>query len=89
MYTHAYNRRERLQEFFTDREVLDMERFEKLGIIKNDLNIEYDKLDHFEHTIQALRNRGEWSKQEIIHLFHYMIPDFGQKEMGKYLDSKM
>lgn len=77
------------EEFFTDREVLDMERFENLGIIKNDLNIDNDKLDHFEHTIQALRNRGEWSKQEIIDLFHYMIPDFGHKEMGKYLDSKM
>lgn len=77
------------EEFYTDKEVLDMERFENLGVIKNDLNIEADKLAHFENAIQDLRNRGGWTKQEIVDLFHYMIPDFGHKETGKYLDAKM
>jgi FlaA1/EpsC-like NDP-sugar epimerase len=77
------------EEFFTHKEVLDMERFENLGIIKNDLNIEDDKLVYFENTIKSYRNRGGWSKQEIVDLFHFMIPDFGHKETGKYLDAKM
>jgi FlaA1/EpsC-like NDP-sugar epimerase len=77
------------EEFFTDKEFLEMERFENLGIIKNHLNIEVDKLAQFENTIQYLRNRGGWTKQEIVYLFHYMIPDFGHKETGKYLDAKM
>jgi FlaA1/EpsC-like NDP-sugar epimerase len=77
------------EEFFTDKEVLDMERFENLGIIKNDLSIESEKVNHFENSIQDLRNKGAWTKQEIVYLFHYMIPDFGHKETGKYLDSKM
>ena len=29
------------------------------------------------------------SKEEIVDLFFTMIPDFGHKETGKYLDSKM
>lgn len=77
------------EEFFTDKEVLEMERFENLGIIKNDLNVDADKLFCFENSIQDIRNRGEWSKKEIVDLFHYMIPDFGHKENGKYLDGKM
>jgi hypothetical protein len=77
------------EEFFTEKEVLDMNRFENLGVIKNDLNIDADKLVRFENTIQDFRNKGEWSKQEIIDLFHFMIPDFGHKETGKYLDTKM
>ncbi len=77
------------EEFFTDKEVLDMECFENIGIIKNDLNIEADKLVCFENYIQDLRKRGGWSKQEIVGLFHYMIPDFWHKETGKYLDAKM
>lgn len=77
------------EEFFTDNEVLDMERFENLGIIKNDLNIEYERLVRFENAIQVLRSKGEWSKQEIVDLFHYMIPEFGHKETGKHLDAKM
>lgn len=77
------------EEFFTDNEILDMERFENLGIIKNELNIESDKLVQFEKVIRDLRKRGGWTKQEIVDLFHYMISDFGHKETGKYLDAKM
>jgi FlaA1/EpsC-like NDP-sugar epimerase len=77
------------EEFFTEKEVLDMERFENLGIIKNDLNIELDKLTHFENSIEALRVEGAWTKQAIVDLFYFMIPDFGYQELGRYLDAKM
>lgn len=76
------------EEFFTDKEVLDMERFENLGVIKNDLNVESEKINHFENRIESLR-AGNWTKQEMVDLFHFMIPDFGHKETGKYLDAKM
>lgn len=77
------------EEFFTDKEVLDMERFENLGVIKNDLFFEDEKLNHFENTIKSLKANRKWNKEEIVDLFHTMIPDFGHKETGKYLDSKM
>ncbi|HAV4059307.1 TPA: UDP-N-acetylglucosamine 4,6-dehydratase, partial [Acinetobacter baumannii] len=35
------------EEFFTDNETLDMQRFNNLGVIKNELNIEEDKLQVF------------------------------------------
>lgn len=77
------------EEFFTDREVLDMERFDNLGVIKNELNVEEDKLQLFESRIEAMRTAGKWGKEEIVSLFHEMLPDFGHKETGKYLDGKM
>ena len=77
------------EEFFTDKETLDMERFENLGVIKNELNIEEDKLNLFETKINALKTAKKWNKEEIVDLFFKMIPDFGHKETGKYLDSKM
>lgn len=77
------------EEFFTDKETLDMERFENLGVIKNELNIEKDKLNLFETKINELKNIRKWNKEEIVELFFTMIPDFGHKETGKYLDSKM
>ncbi|MBE8722043.1 UDP-N-acetylglucosamine 4,6-dehydratase [Sphingobacterium pedocola] len=77
------------EEFFTDKETLDMQRFENLGIIKNDLNIESAKLELFEETIAGLKINKKWDKQEIVDLFFQMIPDFGHKETGKYLDAKM
>ena len=77
------------EEFFTDKETLDMECFENLGVIKNDLNIEEDKLDLFETKINELKTVRKWDKEVIVDLFFKMIPDFGHKETGKYLDSKM
>lgn len=77
------------EEFFTDKETLDMERFENLGVIKNELNIEEDKLNLFEAKINELKFACKWNKEEIVDLFFTMIPDFGHKETGKYLDSKM
>jgi len=77
------------EEFFTDEEVLDMDRFENLGIIKNELNYQNDKLELFSSKISELRASRKWSKDDIVELFHKMIPDFGHKETGKYLDAKM
>jgi len=77
------------EEFFTDNEILDLDRFQNLGIIKNELKLENSQLQLFEETIAGLRNAKNWTKEEIVTLFHKMIPDFGHKETGKYLDSKM
>ncbi|EFC2598030.1 UDP-N-acetylglucosamine 4,6-dehydratase [Escherichia coli] len=77
------------EEFFTDKEVLDMKRFINLGIIKNDPLYDPMLLDHFKEKIEHMRVSLEWSKNDIVKLFFEMIPDFGHKETGKYLDSKM
>ncbi|TKV21685.1 UDP-N-acetylglucosamine 4,6-dehydratase [Citrobacter sp. wls613] len=77
------------EEFFTDKETLDMERFINLGIIKNEALYDPVLLANFEEKIQAMKTSLEWSKEDIVKLFFEMIPDFGHKETGKYLDSKM
>ncbi|SUJ13311.1 UDP-glucose 4-epimerase [Sphingobacterium spiritivorum] len=77
------------EEFFTEHETLDMNRFENLGVIKNELKIEEDKLQLFESAIQNMKSNKKWKKEQIVDLFFQMIPDFGHKETGKYLDAKM
>lgn len=77
------------EEFFTDNEVLDMERFHNLGIIKNDPLYDEYKLNHFTETIDRMKADMRWTKEQIVELFFEMIPDFGHKETGKYLDGKM
>lgn len=77
------------EEFFTDEEVLDMNRFVNFGIIKNDGNFSIDKIDLFTNTISEFKKSKKWNKEQLVDLFFKMIPDFGHKETGKYLDSKM
>lgn len=77
------------EEFFTDAEIIDIERFNNLGIIKNQAVFDKQLLLEFESTIAAMKEDLVWDKDSIVELFFEMIPDFGHKETGKYLDSKM
>jgi UDP-N-acetylglucosamine 4,6-dehydratase len=77
------------EEFFTEKEVLDLKRFKNLGVIKNNADYDVDKIQLFESEIQKMKSSGSWNKKEIVDMFFKMIPDFGYSEKGKYLDSKM
>jgi len=77
------------EEFFTDSEILDMDRFQNLGVIKNEANFNSDMLDNFLEVIHELRAQTVWGKTPIVNLFNDMIPDFDHKETGKYLDGRM
>ena len=77
------------EEFFTAGEVLDMNSFINMGVIKNELLLEDAILEGFTQRIKELKTAKSWNKQDIVALFQEMLPDFGHKETGKYLDAKM
>ena len=77
------------EEFFTDIEDLDMNRFETIGVIKNQPDFHEAKLDDFMYGIEALRKKGTWTKDEILKLYFGLLPEFAHKETGKYLDQRM
>jgi len=77
------------EEFFTKSEVLDMDKFQNLGIIKNKADFNESLLDNFENRMRELKDNLLWNKEDIVEEFFKLIPDFGHKETGKYLDGKM
>lgn len=77
------------EEFYTGNESLDMKRFSSVGVIKNEPVFEEEKLSYFEKRIKKIKNSNAWNRQEIVELFHEMIPNFGHKETGKFLDQRM
>tara|TARA_Y100001935_G_scaffold245420_1_gene238986 strand:- start:2868 stop:4055 length:1188 start_codon:yes stop_codon:yes gene_type:complete len=77
------------EEFFTDKEDLDMERFETVGVIRNQPDFDEAKLNDFMDGIEALREKGTWTKEDIVKLYFGLLPDFAHKETGKYLDQRM
>jgi FlaA1/EpsC-like NDP-sugar epimerase len=77
------------EEFYTDKETLDMDRFENLGVIKNNPGFDKDELTKFESTINRLKSSISWTKQQIVDQFFIMIPGFDYEDKGKYLDGKM
>ena len=77
------------EEFFMENEILDMERFETIGVIKNKPTYDESKLNDFVAGIEALRHRGAWSKSDILSLYFEILPEFDHNETGKYLDQRM
>jgi FlaA1/EpsC-like NDP-sugar epimerase len=78
-----------IEEFFTDNERIDLNRFETLGIVKNDLNFDIDSLNSFEKKYNKWRKEGSWTKKEIVDAFKEIIPEFVYFDKGRYLDQKM
>ena len=77
------------EEFFTDGETLDFNRFENLGVIKNKPAFDGALLDVFECQIKDMRISRSWCKKDIVDAFNTIIPEFVHIETGKYLDGKM
>lgn len=76
------------EEFYTEDEVIDWDRFKDIGVIKSNLVVEEEKLDYFIGKIAELQSKG-WTKQDLVTLFNFMLPNFNHKETGKYLDQRM
>lgn len=77
------------EEFFTDSEILDMDRFVNVGIVKNRLDYDPTLLDEFCREIAAFRASERWEKGPIVDLFNRMIPEFNHLDTGRYLDGRM
>ena len=77
------------EEFFTDAEILDMDKFKNIGIIKNEADFNNTLLNEFQNNINRFKKYLSWSKEDIVNEFFKMIPNFTHKETGKYLDGKM
>jgi FlaA1/EpsC-like NDP-sugar epimerase len=77
------------EEFYTGKEDLDMDRFDNLGVIKNEAVFNEELLNSFESGIKKLKDDLCWTKKDILKLFFKLIPDFKHQETNKYLDGKM
>lgn len=77
------------EEFYTGKELLDMDRFNSLGIIKNEPNYNEKLLNQFVDSINQLKADRSWCKSTIVDEFFKLIPEFGYQDKGKYLDGKM
>ena len=77
------------EEFYTENEKLEMERFESIGVICNEAQFDEIRLDKFIRSIDELRVIKDWRKDDILKLYYELLPDFAHKETGRYLDQRM
>jgi FlaA1/EpsC-like NDP-sugar epimerase len=77
------------EEFFVESEVKDEKTFKGLGVVKNAELPQFDALQPFFSKLNALLERDNIQKNDIVHLLNEYVPTFTHAETGKYLDQKM
>lgn len=77
------------EEFFTEEEMIDNERFINLGVIKNSMKRNLPEIDGIFERLRVLFNSGNVTKAEVVEILHKWMPSFEHIEKGKGLDSKM
>ena len=77
------------EEFYTDDELLDMNKFQTMGIIKNEPIYDDAKLNAFAKAIKHFKTVRKWTKEDLVNEFFKLIPNFEYEDKKKYLDGKM
>jgi FlaA1/EpsC-like NDP-sugar epimerase len=78
------------EEFYTEEEHPDMERFHSLGVINASHEADnIGDLNLFFRQIKTLMEDPKLEKKAIVELLEQYIPGFAHKETGKLLDTKM
>lgn len=77
------------EEFFTDNEKVDINRFESLGVITDKMIPNKNEIDVLFEKLTNCFEKEELSKNEIVNIIREYLPNFCHIETGKMLDSKM
>ncbi len=77
------------EEFVTDTETADMDRFAALGVITGKEIPDKHRVEILFCELKAAFEQSEISKDDIVEIMHKYLPNFEHIETGKSLDSKM
>ncbi|GJM33479.1 MAG: nucleoside-diphosphate sugar epimerase [Saprospiraceae bacterium] len=77
------------EEFFTEEEVVDMERFSALGVIKAKANWSLEEVTACFRELASLFEAEEIDKAQVVEVLTSLIPGFRHVEKGRHLDERM
>lgn len=77
------------EEFFTDEESVDMERFSSLGVITDKQMVDYDRVDKLFVKLNTVFEADTVTKEDVVQIISEYLPNFEHIEKGKSLDTKM
>ena len=77
------------EEFYTDSEEIDNDRFKALGVVTGKSIPQKDRLNELLLELENSFKRDDIEKIEIVNIIKKYLPNFEHIETGKSLDSKM
>ncbi len=77
------------EEFYTDRDLVDMNSFSSLGVIKNSVRRPLVEIENNLKNLKSLLKLPDCNKESIVQALKKIVPDFQHIETGVNLDQKM
>lgn len=77
------------EEFFTDQETVDMNRFSSLGVITGKTLVDFERVQNLFSALNGAFDNIDVKKEEIVKIIKDYLPNFEHIEKGKSLDTKM
>ena len=78
-----------IEEFFTAHETVCEDSYKTIGILKQNHQIDDKKLNDFLISLKEIKDRGTWTKSDLVTIFKNCLAEFKYEDIGKYLDTKM
>ena len=81
---------EKMYEEFNDpKEAIDLNRFSTVGVVTQPIYHGKEILNEALAMIESCRERGQWTKQELVDAVGVAVPELQHVETHKNLDQKM
>ena len=77
------------EEFYVPGEIIDMQRFQSLGVVEQTARHEMDDINSFFEKLEAIFRKEDFTKAQVVEAIKEFIPNFEHEEKGKNLDQKM
>ncbi|MGN0311723.1 MAG: polysaccharide biosynthesis protein [Lachnospiraceae bacterium] len=77
------------EEFYTDQEKVDLERFNALGVIREKPFVQRKFVEDLFEDLNGVFEKEDVTKEEVVKVMKRYVPNFEHIEKGKSLDSKM
>ena len=77
------------EEFVTDEETADMDRFSSLGVITDKQVPDRNRVEKLFIDLNAVFEQPKTTKEEVVRIMKEYLPNFEHIETGKSLDNKM
>ena len=77
------------EEFYTETDTLDLEKFNSLGVITNSKKLQISEIEDALLEIHVILQKPGYDKELIVSAMKKYLPDFEHIETGKSLDQKM
>ena len=78
-----------MEEFFTDSETINFERFSAVGVIESAYGLSTEAYSQFSRRLDELEASKVWRRRDLVDLALNFLPEMTYEDLGAFLNERM